>query len=202
MTEPGRVEDRDFDAIVFHVKRSQRYHRARQGYYNALNNLAAVAVIALSSFSVVSLIKAWPWAIATVSVLITIITILNTVYRTSSKADRHKQLALDFLALDREMILSADQSEMAARAFQAKRLDIEARELPHLMILNQIKHNEQCAAMGFYEDIYEVTRKQRWFRHIRDIHPEDIRREAKELDNDQRVKAGPPRSLEVGPAAQ
>lgn len=141
-----------YDGLLFDVRRSVRYHRRRQKFYTFMDNLTNfISLICGSSVIYAALsdgaLKLW---ILYTAIAITVSSAISILLAFSQKARDHSNLANDFIALEIEMI-EIDREEITLSQltdFKKKRLRIEVKEPPVLIVLDNICYNEQSRAAG------------------------------------------------------
>lgn len=136
--------------VLFPVRKSIRYHHKRRRFFDGWHKAFTFLSLVGGSATVVTVLKSWgdPWAPMVFGLLVTLCSALDMVIGTAPSARLHHDLVRRFIELEKEIILSKDQSQEAMECFQVKRLEIEADEPPPLMVLNTICHNEQLRAQG------------------------------------------------------
>lgn len=93
------------------------------------------------------------------------------VFGTAKAARRHNGLAREFIALEKDLVAAGDApSEPCLRALQARRLDLEARELPVSRVLDAMCHDELVTALGIEDaERSNVGWWQRWCAPVFDL---------------------------------
>lgn len=150
METPKRINE--YDGLIFDVRRSVRYHRRRQKFYTFMDNLTNfISLICGSSVIYAALsddaLKLW---ILYTAIAITAASAVNILLAFSQKARDHSNLANDFIALEIEMI-EVDKEVVTLEQLaelKKKRLRIEVKEPPILIVLDSICYNEQSRAVG------------------------------------------------------
>lgn len=142
----------EYDGLLFDIRRSTRYHRRRQKFYTGMDNLSNfVSLICGSSVIYAALsenaLKLWTLYTA---ITITATSAVSILLAFSQKSRDHSNLANDFIALEIEMIeIDKDHITLAQlNDLKKKRLRIEVKEPPCLIVLDSICYNEQSRAAG------------------------------------------------------
>lgn len=163
--------------LLFGVRRSVRYHRRRQRFFDRAHHLVQAATLVASSAAVVSLLGAWGWT-AVAAAVAAGGAAAAVVVGPDRRAREHDGLAREFIALEREMALAECDPERLAE-WQAKRLEIEAAEPPILRVLDALCHDELIRAYG-YDEAHRsnVTALQRWLAPVIDLRPDRLRKRA------------------------
>jgi hypothetical protein len=153
---------------LFGVQRSIRYHARRQAFYDFWNTLTNATSIILGAGTVAALVNTSSFAMELrlwFPVVITLVSTLNLVWGTARAARLHNDLYRRFVALEQEITSAAQIDDATLRAFQTKRLTIEADEPPTKFAVDVLCHNELARAIGS-NDYYQVRFWQRWFAHL------------------------------------
>jgi hypothetical protein len=154
-----------WDALLFGVQRSIRYHSRRQGFYDFWNTLTNAISIIFGAGTVLALLSTYRWSDELrvwLPALITVVATFNLVWGTSRMARLHNDLYRRFVALEKDMISSDEQ---AYTTFYANRLEIEADEPPVKFALDVLCHNELTRARG-QKTFYDVNWWQRLWSHL------------------------------------
>ena len=138
-------------SLLFGVRRSIRYHLRRERFLDGAHNLGALVTAISGSAAVASLLGRLDPALVTAAVTVTAVAgAAELVFRTAKTARLHNELAREFIALEKELVLAGEGlPEPRLHELQASRLDIEAREPPPLRVLDTLCHNELLRAMGY-----------------------------------------------------
>ena len=136
--------------LLFGVRRSVRYHARRERFFDGAHNLGALAAAVAGSAAVAALLGELDPALTTAAVAVTAVAgACELVFRTARAARLHNDLARDFIALEKELVVAGEDLPAAElRALEAARLDIEAREPPPLRVLDAMCHDELVTALG------------------------------------------------------
>jgi hypothetical protein len=173
------------DDLLFHVRRSRRYHDSRRGFLEGFQNFKNLASVILGSAAVVKLFTTAGGLFLTIAALIVgILSAIDLVYKSSTKARDHSDLRRRFIELEEEILGVHDPTREQIHAWEQKRLVIEASEPPILKVLDAICHNQQLLADG-YERAYflKIGKVQRFFAQVitlgadsinQEVHPRQI----------------------------
>lgn len=162
--------------LLFGVRRSIRYHRHRQRFFDRLNKvgniLAALSGSATLAASLSSATSLLPWLAGATAVF----SAADLVVGTATAARNHHDLARRFTALEQRLLETQEPDEVMWREVIQQRLAIEADEPPPLLVLNSMCHNELLRAMGYPEkDQLMIRGYQRWLAQWTDIQGHAIR---------------------------
>ena len=175
MTDQHSVVTLDYGKVHFGVQKSVRYHTSRERWFQGIANGISFLTILLGSSSVFVVLDSQPKWFVTIAMSVVVIgAAVNMAFRIAENAALHRGLAKEFSRLDRQMIMCSDTSQESANKFQTTRLEIESREPPALYVLNILKHNELCLAIGKKEEIYDVDFLQRLASGFVDLWPHKI----------------------------
>ena len=174
MTTPDPTEARLHD-ILFAVRRSVRYHRHRERFFDRAHHVGTVITmiggVATITALVADLPPEWTWTRLAAAALAAIASTANLGFSPATAARRHSDLSVNFLALEKDL-LHAGSAPTAKELLklQRRRLDIEATEPPVLRVLDAICHDELITALGADPSHRSnVTRWQRLWRHFFDV---------------------------------
>ena len=144
-----------YDALLFGVRRSIRYHSRRQGFFEGVNRWTNFLLLLLGSGTVALAIRNHPSWILGLGLAVTFVSSLKLVFAFAFKANQHAQFVRDFTRLEKR--LCADASEETVNAVTQERLDIEAVEPPVKKVLDVLCHNELLLAMGYSDEKEQVA---------------------------------------------
>lgn len=167
--------------LLFSVRRSVRYHARRERFFDGVHDLGALAAAIFGSAAVASLLGQLDPALVTATVTVTAVAgACELVFRTTKKARLHNDLAREFIALEKDIVLAGeDLPEARLRELQARRLDVEAREPPALRVLDAMCHDELVTALGIEDsERANPTWLQRRFANVVDIGAHRLRKQA------------------------
>ena len=142
---------------LFGVRRSVRYHRHRQAFFDGLNDTAlfVAAVAGSAAFAAASANLGWT---AEVAALAALASAFNLVVAPSRRARKHDDLARRFIALEQ----SAVRPDASAGDIEQRRLAIEQDEPPVYRVLDTICHNEVMRSLGHQD--HELVKVPLWMR--------------------------------------
>ncbi len=170
--------------LLFGIRRSVRYHDRRRGFYEQFHQIVLFFGLLLGS-ATIGLFAGesgsdWPLSVKLLpAVIVTILSAVDLVVRSSQKAWLHADLCRKFTELEiRLQSKDALDSEALITEITQERLRIEATEPPNLRVLDTLCHNELLRAMGYVSDQQvRVNFMQRWLAHFFDFreHTLDIK---------------------------
>ena len=174
-----------YDDLLFGVRRSIRYHRRRQGFFDRCHilTMAVVVLFGLATITAFAsaLIEGWPlWAKLAPSVLATVLGTFDLLIGFSRKSCIYADLARQFGELEQRMeqANAGASGELDAEALAdltSRRLAIENAEPPALQVLDTLCHNDLLRAMGYPRNEWiEVGFWQRRFAQFFDISPHKL----------------------------
>ena len=179
MTKNPQTENDRWD-LLFSVRRSVRYHIRRERWYDTIHKRGTFIVAVFTSATFTSLlVKLDPTLIAVLSAVPALICAFELVYGTSKAARQHNDLARDYISLEKDMVVAGETPpESDVRAWQARRLEIEAHEPPVRRVLDAICHDELITALGIKDsERSNVGWWQRWCANIMDIGAHRLRKQ-------------------------
>lgn len=159
------IEEKQHD-LLFGIRRSVRYHSRRRKFFESANLfVSAVTVLAGSAVFVTILSSMDQNYTLVIAAAITIVSTMNLLIGTSSKACLHYDLYRRFIELEKKMVVAEEQlTKENLSGFTIERLDIEADEPPVLRALDTLCYNELARAMGYGKEAFKkVTWLQRQF---------------------------------------
>ena len=174
--------ERDYQRLLFAIRKSVRYHMRRQNYFDGFSRFTNGASLIFGASALVVLLgdmsKFW-WKV--IPAIVGVFSILSLVYETPRMARLHSELARRFIDLEKEMVTAESRDENALKRFTDKRLEIEMDEPPIHGILNILCHNEMILAeetdeKKLKERLYSVTRFQRRTSQILNLDDSAIRK--------------------------
>lgn len=164
-------------ALQFDVRRSVRYHHRRRSVYETFNLFSTASALVLGSGAFYAMFADHDTRILGIlGAIVTVVSTIDIVVSSSAKSRLHADLARQFIALEREIVLVGDYDEAKLRDFTARRLQIELDEPPVLRVLDALCHNELCRATN--ADKLDYVRIYWWQRAIAnygDIEPESLK---------------------------
>jgi hypothetical protein len=173
--------DEEWDALLFGVRRSIRYHLHRRKFFERLGAWTNFLVI-VSGGTVVALAisdgdkKSMPTIIS--GAIIAILSSFDLVIGFSTKARDHHDLVKHFSALEREMTKADDhRTKQNYATFVNDRLTIEEDEPPMHRVLNMYCHNELARGMGVAQgELADIHLLQSVFKEWFDLCPNSIQK--------------------------
>ena len=170
--------------LLFDVRRSVRYHRRRQGFFRACNDLGLFLVLLLSMGTIAAFLeevvgKAPIWIKILPSVFTSVIVGINLIFRLGEKAYNHQTFLRRFIYLEQRLIereaLNDEKYEELICSVSKERLSIEVEEPKVKKVLDTICHNELLRAMGYKKaDEVEIGILQRLFAQFFDFREYDL----------------------------
>lgn len=176
MAELNQSEE-DLKDLLFHVRRSVRYHDKRRGFLEGFQKTKNLAAIVVGSAAMVTVLNSVSGAFLLGSALVVgILSAIDLVFGVNAKAREHSDLRKRFIELEKEIVGVIEPPVSQIREWQQKRLTIEADEPSVLRVLDAICHNEQLYADGYDHEYYlEIRGYQRLFAHVINIQPHKIK---------------------------
>ena len=162
--------DREWHDLLFGVRRSIRYHSRRRQFFERWHLMTSFLSVLLSSATVASLLTGQSmWGVVAAGI-VTLLSALDLVVGTATRARNHHDLVRRFTDVEREMIgIAAPTVEDVARV-TGERLAIEADEPPVKRVLDALCHNELARAMGYDRSQFVPVRWwQRWLAQFVDV---------------------------------
>ncbi len=146
--------------LVFHVRRSIRYHSRRQRYFDRWHQLVIFFALAFSALPVfvfrTELATYLPsWASILPPLLVSLVASLDLVIGFSQKARAHTDFIRQFTDLERQLVAPDGEEDRTIALVHGEMLALEATEPPVRPVLNTLCHNELLRAMGYPRE-YEV----------------------------------------------
>lgn len=159
-----------WNAILFGIRRSSRYHQRRRGFFDRLDRFSNITSVVFGSTAFVGVLQGPDtkalalWASAGLAVLGAV----NLVFGSAVRARDHSDFMRRYVELEQRML--QPPSEELLRSIKADRLSIEANEPPVLHVLNCICHNDQLRAEdGHPEEYVIIGPLQRFFSPLFDF---------------------------------
>ena len=141
------LDERTYD-LLFAVRRSVRYHDRRRRFYEIWNTIT-VAGAAIGGSSVVATVIADSTVVSWLTAaLVAILGALDLAVGTARCAGRHRDLARQFIFLEREFAHGRDLDDDEYPELVRRRLEIEASEPPVLRLLDAMCHYEIMRSLG------------------------------------------------------
>ena len=174
----------EYDDLLFAVRRSVRYHRYRERFLDRAHQLGALVTALAGSATIVTLLAElpprWTWVRVLVASVTALASVTELVFAPARGARRHAALAVDFLALEKDLIRAGSSLTLEALVeLQTRRLDFEATEPPVYRVLDAICQDELVTALGVdASHRSNVTGWQRLWRHVFDVGAHRLRKHA------------------------
>lgn len=150
----GNVQ-KDYNALLFGVQRSVRYHDRREGFFRWCHTFVMFSAVVFGSATAVTfgaeIGESLPlWVRLLPAMLMTLFSAVDLVVRVSDKAHLHAGLRRQFIDLERQLIVRRREAPLddLVSEITDKRLQIEATEPPVLKVLDTLCHNELMRANG------------------------------------------------------
>lgn len=154
---------RKWNALLFDVRRSVRYHNSRRAFYDRLDQVSNMLSVMLGSTAIYGVLEqSWKTVSLIALGLVTGLSAINLVLASSQRARLHFDLARQFVELEKAIIKAAPNEEQLLELTD-KRLTIEMDEPPVLRVLDALCYNEQVRAMGYSP---EHQAKIGWFQRM------------------------------------
>ena len=171
--------------LLFGVRRSFRYHRRRQAFFDRCHTLTMAVMVLFGSATIAAfasaLVEGWPlWAKLAPSVLASVLGTFDLVVGFSRKTWLYADLAKRFGELEQriEEANASAADELSAEVLAdltSRRLAIENDEPPTLQVLDTLCHNDLLRAMGYPRNEWiEVGFWQRRFAQFFDLSPHKL----------------------------
>ena len=170
---------------LFGVQRSVRYHRHRERFFDRTHEMSAAIAMTAGMATITTLLAdlpaEWIWTRLACATVALGTYFPNFCFNPASAAQHHSNLAVEFLALERDLVNAGDEPEATElRKLEMRRLDIEAGEPPVLRVLDAICHDELITALeADPSQRTNITRWQRLWRHLFDFGAHRLRKREK-----------------------
>ena len=143
----NNLDDRTYK-LLFAVRRSVRYHDRRRRFYEIWNTIT-VAGATIGGSSAVAAIMADSTAVsAAFSAAVAVLGAIDLAVGTARCADRHGDLARQFISLERMFAHGRDLDDDEYPELVRRRLEIEASEPTTLRLLDAMCHYEILRSIG------------------------------------------------------
>ena len=188
MSTPKELKT-EYDALLFAVLRSIRYHRHRERFFERVHHLAALTTAIAGAATVATLVAdlapSWTWLRIAAASLTAAGSATELVLGAARGAREHSQLAARFIGIEKELRRARPGlNAEALEELQSQRLQLEAAGPPVYRVLEAICHNELITALGRNRaELRTVTTWQRQWRHLLDVGPERLRQQAGQQNN-------------------
>ncbi|MDF3126989.1 hypothetical protein [Rheinheimera sp. 1928-s] len=143
----NELQDKQWE-LTWDIRRSIRYHMARQAFFEDFNRVVTGMNVLLSSSAMAALLSSHmkefaPWLMFAVAVFNT----LDLVIGTSKAAWLHRDLKNRFIDLEKRFCKTAQVTKENLDEATAIRLSIESEEPPIFRTLDLVCHNELVEAI-------------------------------------------------------
>lgn len=144
-----------YRGLLFDTRRSVRYHMRRRSFYERLHASATFMALIFGSATLAAfgaeVAKEWPtWVKLLPAALTSMLSGLDLLVGSTSKAWLHADLARKFIDLERELEKARGRiAEAVLAEMTDRRLVIEASEPRILRVLDTVCYNEMLRAMGY-----------------------------------------------------
>lgn len=175
---------REWEGLLFDVRRSVRYHNRRRAWFDRLDQTTNVLSLIFGSAAIYGVLSQANANLAVFSAAtVTVFSAINLVVGSSQRARTHFDFARKFFELEREMNLVTKVSDESLRTITSERLSIEKDEPPVLRVLDSICYNEQILSMDYPTDqMIVVGFWQRFFSPVLDFQASNLRRRCDHVD--------------------
>lgn len=171
------LEDK-WDALLFGVRRSVRYHERRRHFFDSWNRVTSAISVVFGSAAIATLLEGADkiWTVAA-ALAVTITSTVDLVVGTARQSWVHADLAKQFIDLEQE-IVGSPATERNLIKYTSKRLEIEKEEPPVKRVLDIIAHNDMIMSDDRYDedDMFVVPPFKRLFANVFDMEVESLRR--------------------------
>ena len=146
--------------LLFGVRRSVRYHDRRRRFYEMWNTITVAGAVIGGSAAVTTVIADLTVVSAFTAAVVAVLGAFDLAVGTARCADRHGDLARQFIFLEREFPHGRDLEGDAYPELVRRRLEIEASEPPVLRLLDAMCHYEIVRSQDNAEPLPRVP----WWR--------------------------------------
>ena len=141
------LDDKTYD-LLFAVRRSVRYHDRRRRFYEIWNTVTVAGAVIGGSSAFAALMADSTTVSAILSAAVAVLAALDLAVGTARRADRHGDLARQFIALEQDFAHGRSLEDDEYEALTRRRLAIEASEPPVLRLLDAMCHFEVLRSLG------------------------------------------------------
>ena len=167
-------------SLLFAVRRSVRYHRRRERFFDRWHRFGALASAIAGSAAIASLLAKFSATLVTGLVAAAAVAgALELVFGFARSARLHNDLAREFTTLEQELVQAGeDVAPARLRDLEGRRLEIESREPPVLRVLDAMCHDELVTALDIEEgQRTDPTWVQRMLAHWFDVGAHRLRKQ-------------------------
>lgn len=159
------LDERTFD-LLFGIRRSVRYHSHRRRFYE-IWNAVTVTVGAIGGSSAATLFLGdlsgdAGWIPGALAGIVAIFSAFDLAVGTGRRADRHGDLARQFIGLEQRFAHGHDLDDKQHEELTRARLQIEAAEPTVLRLLDAMCHYELMRSLGDNQPFPRVP----WWRRV------------------------------------
>ena len=147
-----------YNCLLDDLQRSVRYYNRRRGFLGAILKLQKFCAL-LCFVATVGLVMGssdgnWsPWVAVIPVALVSVLTGLSIVLELEEKMKKYVDLEQDFIELERQLESRRNnKTKELITMIRDRRLHIQFREPPVLLVLNALCHNELVRAKGYPAD--------------------------------------------------
>ena len=141
------LDDKTYE-LLFAVRRSVRYHDRRRRFYEIWNTITVAGVVIGGSSAFAALMADSTTVSAVLSAAVAMLGALDLAVGTAQRADRHGDLARQFIALEWDFAHGRSLEDDKYETLTRRRLAIEASEPPVLRLLDTMCHFEVLRSLG------------------------------------------------------
>jgi len=143
-------EAEHWEDLVWHMRRSIRYHMRRVRFYDLWHVWTNMIGIIFGSATALTILGGLgPSYTVAASFVVSIAFMLDLFVGTARMSRQHQGLASKFIGLQAKAEVESDHQATILHRYRAEILLIEHDEPPVLRMLNDICHNEMVIAMGY-----------------------------------------------------
>lgn len=141
------LDDKTYE-LLFAVRRSVRYHDRRRRFYEIWNSFTVAGAVIGGSSAFAALMADSTTVSAVLSAAVAMLGALDLAVGTARRADRHGDLARQFITLEQDFAHGRDLEDDEYEALTRRRLAIEASEPAVLRLLDTMCHFEVLRSLG------------------------------------------------------
>ena len=141
------LDDKTYE-LLFAVRRSVRYHERRRRFYEIWNTITVAGAVIGGSSAVAAVFADWTILSTAFPAVVAVMAAFDLAVGTARRADRHGDLARQFIALEQDFAHGRDLEDDEYEALTRRRLAIEASEPPVLRLLDAMCHFEVLRSLG------------------------------------------------------
>lgn len=161
--------------LLFTVRKSVRYHTYRRKFYDAFQQVSTGLSLIMGSATVGLALKAYTEITVFTGAIVTIVSIVNLILKTSEKSRSHSDLAKKFIEIEKSVTSTEKIDAASLRKWNTDVLTIEAEEPPIKLVLDAKCHNELIRAYNLSQDYkVKVGFFQNAFAQFFDLYPSKL----------------------------